>query len=216
MILSRWLLNGVAVLAVASASCALISKDDSVFFRYFTPERLSAASASSNDGKTNGSGDEALRALQLRLGRVNSASYLKDRIAFRDSANEIGFYELLLWTEKPEAYLRRAMSRALFEEGRVRQIISGPGPTLEIELNAFEELRAPRHAARVEVSWMLRDDQVVLVQRTLTVEHPIAGAKADAQPSVVATALGDALAEAIHTITTTVVSELARKPSIDH
>lgn len=194
----------LAVLSLSGASCALTSKSDSVFFRYFTPERPAAPNA------TSATDDPNLRKLQLRLGRVSSSSYIKDAIAFRDSDYEIGFYEQLRWAERPEAYLRRAMSRALFEGHGIQQIVGGPGPTLEIELDVFEELRAPRHAARVQVSWMLRDDQLVMVQRTLRVEHPIATVSADAQASAVATAMADALGEAIDTMVAGIVTELSR------
>ncbi|GAC1373209.1 MAG: hypothetical protein NVSMB47_20720 [Polyangiales bacterium] len=199
------LASAVAALALLCASCALTSKADSVFFRYFTPERLSPRSlaATGADAST----------LQLRLGRVTSASYLKEPIAFRESESEVGFYEQLLWTERPEAYLRRATSRTLFEERHLRQIVGGPGPTLEVELAVFEELRAPRHAARVVLSWMLRSDQLVVAQRTLTVEHPIGSAKGDAQANAVATAMGDALGEAIDGMAAAVVVELSRLPA---
>lgn len=186
-------------LALLCASCALTNKSDSVFFRYYSLERVTPAVAATPTATK----------LQLRLGRVGAASYLKDKIAFRDGGNEIGFYDGLRWTERPEAYLARAMSRALFEQHGIQQIVGGAGPTLEIELNAFEELRAPRHAGRVEVSWMLRDDQLVMVQKTFVVEKPIAAAKSDSDASAVATAMADALREAIETMVTAVVAELS-------
>ena len=187
------------LVALLCTSCALTNKSDSVFFRYYTLERDTAAVAVTAPAQK----------LQLRLGRVGSAAYLKDRIAFRDGGSEVGFYEGLRWTERPEAFLYRAMSRALFERHQIQQIVGGAGPTLEVELNVFEELRAPRHAARVEVSWILRDDTLVLVQKTLTVERPIKSAKSDTDASAVATAMADALGEAIQTIVTAVVSELS-------
>ena len=108
------------------------------------------------------------------MGRVNSASYLKDRIAFRDKSFEIGYYEELRWTEKPEAYLRRALSRALFEEQGVRQIVAGPGTTLDVDLDAFQELRFPRHAARMRITWVLRDDaHRYQYEETFTIGRPI-------------------------------------------
>jgi ABC-type uncharacterized transport system auxiliary subunit len=192
----------IASLLLLCASCALTTKSESVFFRYYTLEK--ARPATPSVGPTGGA------KLQLRLGNVSAASYLKDKIAFRVSANEIGFYEQLRWTEKPEAYLYRAVSRALFEEQQVQQLVGGAGPTLELELNVFEELRAPRHAARVELAWMIRDDNVVLIQRTLTVERPIAAASSNVEAGAVATAMSDALGEAIGTVVAGVVAELSR------
>ena len=198
-----WPKRLAAALALLCASCALTSKSESVFFRYYTLERVSPPGTTPND--------TAPRKLQLRLGRVGSASHLKDKIAYRDAGNEIGFYDSLRWTEKPENYLYRTLSRVLFEQNQIQQIVGGAGPTLEVELNVFEELRAPRHAARVEISWLLRDDQLVMLQKTLVVERAITAPKSEVQASAVATAMADALGEAIDTIVTAVIVELSRK-----
>src|SRR5687768_10772490 len=94
------------VVALLCASCALTNKSESVFFRYYTLDRVAPAAPVTPNASTH--------KLQLRLGRVSSASYLKDKIAFREAGNEIGFYDQLRWTEKPDTFLYRAMSRALF------------------------------------------------------------------------------------------------------
>src|SRR5205814_8987755 len=100
-------------------------------------------------------------------------------------------------------YLRRAMARTLFQRHGVREIVSGTGPALEVDLDAFEELRAPRHVARVVVTWRLRDDRTVLVERSLTVERPIHGAGRDRL------AYADAVARAIAGALDGVVDEMA-------
>lgn len=197
----------MVTLLAMGAGCALTSKADSVVLRYFTPERMTARTATPPPPQGADS-----RNLQLRLGRVQAASYLRDKIAFRDSDYEVGYYEDWRWTEKPESYVRRAAGRALFEDQRIRQVISGPAPTLEVVVNAFEELRVPRHVARVEVTWSLRDDQSVLMQRTVMVEHAIENGKPEAQASAVANAMADALGEAVTTLVTGVVVELSRTP----
>jgi cholesterol transport system auxiliary component len=151
--------------------------------------------------------------LYLRLGRVNALSYLKDKIAFRDADYEIGFYDFWQWTETPESYLRRGMQRALFEHARVRQVLSGAGPTLDLELDAFDELRGPAHAARVRVTWTLHDDQSVLLQNTVTVDRTIApGVKApETAPQALVAAMSDALGDVIGGIVAEVVPELSRE-----
>ena len=189
-----------ALAVLLGAGCALTSKSDSVNFRYFTPEGAPARNAAT-PGKQGTSTN-----LELRLGRVNAASYIKDRIAYRASEYEVGFYEELRWTEKPEAYVRRALVRSLFEENGVKEVISGPGLILEVDLDAFEELRTPRHAAYVRLTWMLHGAQAVLVQKTFTVERPLTSSGAEA----VAGALADALQEAIHAMVTEVLGEVAR------
>ncbi len=198
---------GVSALLLSTllcASCALFQKNESVVFRYFSPERRSTSTAMAAD-------KPGAKVLQLKLGRVTSASHLRDKIAFRTSEFEIGFYEHLRWTERPESYLRRAMSRALFEEQHIQQVVGGGALTLEIDLNAFEELRVPRHTARVEVAWLLRNDRVVVAQRTLVVEHDITAAVSETEAGAIATAMADALGESIHKMVTEVVTELSRE-----
>jgi hypothetical protein len=199
------LLSLVCLAAMAGTGCALLSKSDSVYVRYFTPEPRGRGESAPAALASVATGN-----LSLRLGRVNALSYLKDRIAFRDADYEIGFHDLWEWTEKPESYLRRGMERALFVQHALHQIISGPGPTLELELDAFDEVRGPRHVARVEVTWLLYDDQTVLIQNTVTVDHAIF-ASADAKdPKPIVSAMSDALDEAIADIVAGVTPELSR------
>ena len=115
--------------------------------------------------------------LELRLGRVNADAYIKDRIVHRDSAYEVGYYDDRVWTEKPEAYVRRALARALFDERGVTQLLSGVGATLDVDVVAFEEVRAPAHVARIELVYVVYDDRVVRLSRSVVVERPIAPAE---------------------------------------
>jgi cholesterol transport system auxiliary component len=202
---ARWLCGLlVAALAASPLGCAFFTKSDPVVLRYFTPETLATRPDSSGVAL-------AMRgaAFDLRLGRVNAASYVKDRIAFRDKNFEIGYYEELRWTEKPEAYLRRALRRALFEEQGVRQIISGPGPTLDVDLDAFEELRSPRHAARMQITWVLHDDARVQREETFTVERAIPGAEPSG-PDGIAAAMAGAFDESVQRVVTRVMSAMAQ------
>lgn len=195
----------LAIMTLSGTGCALLNKSDSVYVRYFSPEPRergeSVLAATPNTATSN---------LSVRLGRVNALSYLKDRIAFRDADYEIGFHDLWQWTEKPESYLRFGMERALFEQHGVRQIISGTGPTLELELDAFDEVRSPRHLARVQVTWLLYGDQTVLVQNTVTVDRAIpAGADAK-DPKPLVSAMSDALGDVIADVVASVMPVLAR------
>jgi ABC-type uncharacterized transport system auxiliary subunit len=205
---ARWLCGLlVAALAASPLGCAFFTKSDPVVLRYFTPETLVTRPDSSGAAM-------AMRgaSFDLRLGRVNAAAYVKDRIAFRDKNFEIGYYEELRWTEKPEAYLRRALRRALFEEQGVRQIISGPGPTLDVDLDVFEELRSPRHAARMQVTWVLHDDSHVQREETFTVERLIPASEPNG-PEGIATAMAGAFDESVQRIVTRVTSAMARAPT---
>lgn len=209
----RGLTRGVLVASVTllGSGCALLNKSDSLAFRYFTPEARDGTVVLA--GRGIGPAPTPGSVLYLRLGRVNALSYLKDKIAFRDADYEIGFYDFLQWTETPESYLRRGMQRALFERAMVHQLLSGAGPTLDLELDAFDELRGPAHAARVRVTWTLHDDQSVLLQNTVTVDRTIAAdAKtSEAAPQALVAAMSDALGDVIGGIVAEVVPELSRE-----
>ena len=191
-----------AVLALLLSGCSLLSTRHPAKIRYFTPEEVTPP------GETTVAepGD-----LEVRLAHIQAASYIQDRIAFRDAGTEIGYYGNLRWSEPPEDYLRRALARALFEQRGVREIVSGGGPSLEIDLEGFEELKAPRHAARVVVTWRLRADHHVVRQKTVVVERPLHGdADTDkvANAQAVAAGIAGALGEAVDHIVADVVHEL--------
>ena len=187
-------------LSLFVSGCALTSKSDSVILRYFALDGSRAQPSPAGQTKTSD--------LQLRLGRVNAASYLKERIAYREASVEVGYYDDLRWTEKPESYLRRALARSFFEDHGLKQIVSGFGPTLEVELSSFEELRGPKPAVRVEMTWLLRDEQVVYLQQSFAIERPLATSKGEAAPADIATALSGALDEGVQRIVTQVTAAL--------
>jgi ABC-type uncharacterized transport system auxiliary subunit len=190
----------VAVIAPGLGGCALLTKSKPVDIRYFTPALApTTASAPAASGR------------QLRLGRVHAASYLRERIAYREPGAEIGYYPRLRWAEPPEAFLRRGLARRLFQEQGVREIVSGTGPSLEVDLEAFEEQRGATPAARVQVTWRLRDQRVVLVQRTITVEKPI-GAHGDEIAEALVAAMGQALDSVVASVTTEVIAALPTPP----
>ena len=70
--------------------------------------------------------------------------------------------------------------------------MGGAAPTLEVELTAFEEIRAPKHLARVRVTARLQDQRVVRWIDTFTVDQPV-GAGGDAS-----SAAGAAMGKALH------------------
>lgn len=201
-----------ALLAFAGTfGCALFNKSDSVNLRFFTPEQPTTTSAVSSDPATRSSADggAATAVHDIRLGKVSSAGYLRERIAYRSAGNEIGYLDgQVRWTESPEDYLRRALSKDLFETRGLRQRISGPGLTLEVELTGFEEVRGPNHVARVASRWWLRDEHHVLIQRSSSVERPIEGG--DGDPMAVTRALGAGLQSAVSELGAVVAAEVDR------
>jgi len=191
------------------AGCALTSKSDPLTPRYFSPDEsrsrapvAAVASTSERDAET--------QTTELRLGRITAASYLGERIVFRDSNYELGYYEERRWTERPEAYLRRAVARALFEDRGLRRVVSGVGPALDIELSELAELRSPP-VVRVRATYVLYDERLVRRQATITIERPIPDATTPSKSAETsARAMADALGDAVNQIADRVTADLRR------
>jgi cholesterol transport system auxiliary component len=185
--------------AVALSGCALLGKNDPLVPRYFTPE-------------FEGDAPRALvrSDLQLRLGRVEGWSHVRERMAARNSARELFYYEDRRWTERPEIYLRRALSRTLFEERGVVASLSGRAVTLDVELIAFEEIEQP-HKARMQALLVLRDDRIGLLEETITVEQPVAKTEQADQARAVVDALSQALQAGVIRIADRVVAKLSER-----
>jgi cholesterol transport system auxiliary component len=210
--LTQALIFGGAILGASSMGCALTSKADVVEIRYFSPEQaklhLNGSDASSapvppapND------------ALEVRLGRVSSGSNLRERIAFRDAAYELGYYEAWRWTERPETYVRRELGRTFYEEHGLHRVFNGAAPTVDIEVIAFDDLRLTTgRAARVQLKAILSDDSGVLWEDTLTVDRAVSVEKPKIEDVVAA--MAGALDAAAEQVTLKVQSALvARRAS---
>lgn len=186
-------------LALLLSSCAFFDRAEVRYPRYFSPDLPLATSKIGS--KRSG--------VELRLGRVSAGSYIAEKIVFRESDYEVGFYDYLMWTERPEVYLRRALTRVLFEEEGLMSILSGAAPTLDVELVSFEEVRGPNPVALVRIAFSLHNDRVVFLQQTMAIERPIVltgdRRKVDAVPE----ALGEALRIAVYEVSGRVLRDLA-------
>lgn len=182
------------------AGCALTDKADPLEVRYFEP--------SAHPMRTAAVVDEDPR--PLHLGRLEAAAHLRQRIVVRTSAVELASYEGLRWTEKPEEYVRRALSRALFEQAGLVHAVTGGGDTLDVEVLAFEEVRrGDRRFAAVAMHFGVHDDRVVIDSGTVRVETPVAS-PAD-EPEKLAEAMGRALAEATEQLAARVAATAGRE-----
>lgn len=192
--------------ALATGGCGgIFASSDVKDPRYFapsTPEREKEASARP---------EAAAAPLKLRIGRVSSGEHLRQRIVFRSSPVEVGEYEEFRWTEKPEEFVRRALLRSLFEDRGLTQAVGGVTPTVDVEVLAFEEVRhGDKRAARVAVSYAVRDDRVVIAAHTVTIERDAT----DGDMERVVEAMSSALDEASTTIADEVLKALLEENKV--
>ncbi len=199
-------LAGVACIGVELSGCALLSKSEPMVPRYFTPEAIAGDSGSTSGQASASTADDGR--LPLRIGSVGASSQLRERIVYRTSPEESGYYETARWTERPENYLRRALSRALFEERPFSRVVSGAAPMLEAELVAFEEVRGKPGSVRVQIVVTLDDDRITRLEQTFTIERPLPKVAREAHTAAVARALGAALREGVERIAEQVVAAL--------
>ena len=200
--------HGVPVLAALASllvlGCALTNKAEPMQPRYFSPERSGALERPARTPSDP--------VMELRIGHVRAASYLDERMVFRDSPVELGYYQERRWTEAPEEYLRRRIEWALFEERGLRRVVGGAAPTLEVELLAFEEIRKPKRVARVQVSVRLQDARLVRWEETLTVDLPVTGPGKEKAADELVLAIGEALGQMVNRIAEHVTTELSASP----
>jgi ABC-type uncharacterized transport system auxiliary subunit len=193
---AAWL--GVMLGLGSLAGCALMSKGEALSPRFFSPTLEAAPEPSAPESAP----------LELRVGRIEPASHLEERIAYRVSATELAYYEERRWTEPPEQFVRRALESELFERRGFRRVVSGAAPTLDVEVLSFEELRMGTPRARLSLLITLRDERRVLFERTLSVEAPLAGS--DPGPAL-AEAMAEALSDATRRVAEQVGTELERQ-----
>lgn len=152
--------------------------------RYFTPVAPPVARADALPARAGA---------ELRLRRVFASDYLRDRMVWRRGA-EVGFHDLLRWTEPPANYVQSRLEQELFVRRGLRRVTRPGAPSLTVELLAFDEVLEPAREALVTLSALLTDpSQVAFLERSISVRRPIAGERAED----VALALGEALAQAV-------------------
>jgi ABC-type uncharacterized transport system auxiliary subunit len=176
--------------------CALTSKGTPIEIRYFSPESIDVHHAAR----------QALPPVaRLRLGSLTSSANLRYAIVHRESAVELDLYETLRWTENPEDYVRRSLSRALFEDGQLEEVVGGAAITLDVELIAFEEShRESRRVGRIQLGYQVHDERSVLKSGIVTVERDATGASIEP----VVAAIGSAMDAATSELAKNVVAQL--------
>lgn len=195
-----------------SSGCALLTKSSPIVPRYFDPETEPSAGEIAE-------APEPSQQMRLRLGRVEAGPHLRERMVYRTSETEVGYYSDRRWTERPAAYVRRALSYSLFEHHGITRVVSGQAPNLDAELVAFEELQGSEHRVRVTIVMTLEDATGGALDQTVTVEEPVAegsdekddaeGGDKDDAASVVR-AFSTALSRAVEQVSQVVLKRLER------
>lgn len=160
--------------------------------RYFRPDFLDAGPA----GASGTAGQAGRADLPLRLREVRASGGLGERIAWRASDVEVGFYEMLRWTDPPAVLVEQALARELYGRRGFERAASGQAPTLAVTVLAFEEVVAPAHEGRVALAVLLTESGRTLVDHVVVTRRPVPDHEA---PSL-ARALGEALYEAVEEI----------------
>jgi len=168
--------------------------------RYFSPGVATAASEPASSDPRAGP--------ELRLRRVTSVVYLRRRMVWRRGV-EVGFYDLLRWTQPPSSYVETRLAQELFERRGLRRVTRPDSASLTVSLQAFDDVLEPDHEGVVALAVRLADrSQVAILDRTFVARRPVEG---DA-PEAVARALGEALSETISEVGSAVEGALGERP----
>lgn len=174
-----------AAWALCLTGCALVSRSAPVELRYFSPESVAAATEHAEPGC----------GARLRRGRITPSDQLQSQIAHRESPVEVGFYETLRWTERPDEYVQRALGRELFELRGLVQSTSRRDPTLDVEVIGFEQAQVDgRPAGRVQLRYQLQDGDVV-THGEITRQRVAQGADISQVVAAIGAAMTDATSE---------------------
>lgn len=181
-------LVAVAALLLVSG-CLFGGKATPIEIRYFSPE-LAPSVVAPLPARPGGG---------VRLGAIDASAHLSYRIVHRSSAVERQLYDTLRWTERPDTYVRRSLSRALYIE---RGLDHARDPTLEIEVLAFEQAERDGHpVGRVELAYELVADSRVIASGAVTEERAAAGTNIEAVVVAIGTAMDAATATVADRVT---------------
>lgn len=181
----------VALLS-ASAGCALLGKGEPLRVRYFD-----LRGSDIHEPRAH------LSSARLRLGTVSAVRAVDRRFASRTSAHELRYDDALRFTDQPEKFLARDLSRHLFEGAGVTRVMAGLAPTLEVELTAFEA-RPQAQNVHVSARALLHDDREQLWQQTFEEERPVGSGES-------AEALAEALSDALARLAAEITDEALRR-----
>ena len=138
-----------------------------------------------------------------------AATRYRDRILYRLSDVEVGFYEYDRWVELPEEMVTRAVMAVLRNSGLFRMVtlapsVRPPAWLLRGEVIHFDEVRTPP-VSQAECGLRLElrraDDEQLLWSKVLTASELLAADTTEA--------LAQAMSQAVHDVALELVKQLA-------
>jgi ABC-type uncharacterized transport system auxiliary subunit len=201
----------IMFVAGACCGCALLQKADPAELSYLTLYRANEPAASV--------AQETSHPLAVRLRRVRSAEHLGPRVVVRRNQHDVTFLDRSRWTDPPRDLVDEHLSRVLFERHGITRIVAGAGPTLEVDVRAFELVMRDKPVARVQLTCLLYEDGRALFEHTFVHEEPVPpdAIEDGAQPLVTpafAKAMGQALDHAVDALAGRVIVALSAPPAV--
>lgn len=141
-------------------------------------------------------GVTASEGLELRVRHVTAARHLSDRMVWRASDAEFGFYESRRWTELPVRWVEAALVQELREGHGVMKTDGLSALILDVHLIGFEERLDP-HSAEVSIQVAVsRPGAETLLDRRITRHVSIEEDSGDAVARATRMALSEAVQQA--------------------
>jgi len=199
----------VLVLAVA-AGCLVRNAGEPRFFRPDSALLRESRAGDPPAARREEPGHRPQNAAVVRLRGVDGEPFLRERVVWRVSPLEYGFYEQRRWHDLPASYVERALYAAFRKSARVRLSDDLHVPSLRVTVTAFDEALAPTHVALVEATASLRDAHgQPQLERPFAAEVPIASD----DPAAMARAMGGAL-DTVATQIADAVADAVQPPGV--
>jgi len=187
---------------LALGGCLLRTPDPPRFFRPASATLAVAAGDGADPTTTDG--------IPVRVRTIRSAPFLGERIVWRVSDVEYGFYEQRRWIDLPAHYVERALRIRLRSTPGLRLTNDVRAAALNVNVRAFDDLLAPTHAANVALAVVLEDPaRGPLLERTFSAQANIG----DDDSEAMAKAMGQALDDVVAQVADAVKLSLQRYPA---
>jgi ABC-type uncharacterized transport system auxiliary subunit len=193
------------LLLVALGGCVFRTADPPRFFRP-TSAALDAAAGDQADPPARG-------AVPIRLRAVRSEPFLGERIVWRASEVEYGFYEQRRWFDLPAHYVDRALRARLRSTPGLRLTDDPRADALRVDVLAFDETLAPTHLATVALATTLEDPvRGLLLEQTFKGQAEIRTDDPTSMANAMGQALDAAVAEVADAVRASAEARRARQP----